>query len=308
MHHYDAYGLTIESVFQLPELAPPARDIAAPDVVIREADLTPVEPTDDESDPERRIDASPSGCRISYEGLGTFRIEGGERVLVDVESEDVPETTAFRRVLEGQILGVLLHLRGVLVLHASAVATDEGAVVFLGDMGAGKSTTATAFDMAGHRLLDDDIVPVRFRDATAIVAPGIPQLKLNPDVADTFDVEVAGEPKDDGKLYVRLDSATGRDWVPLRCCYVLTEGPEVSVRPVPPREQFVVLLDKTYTVGLLDDTGMKPAHFEQCAKLMETTPLRELKRPQRLAALPDLVETVVEDIDVDSDEARRANT
>ncbi|WP_424016469.1 hypothetical protein ACOZ4N_11230 [Halorientalis pallida] len=308
MHHYEAYGLTIESVFQLPELATPAQDVTAPDVVIREGDLTPVKPAGDQPGRERRIDAGPSSCRISYADLGTFRIEDGERVLVDVDAGTVPETVAFRRVLEGQILGVLLHLRGTLLLHASAVATDDGAVVFLGDVGAGKSTTATAFEAAGHRLLDDDIVPIRFREETPVVAPGIPQLKLSPEVADTLDVDVAGEPRDDGKLYVRVDSATGRDWVPLRCCFVLTKGPELSVRPVPPRDRFVVLVDNTYTASLLDETEAMPEHFRRCARLIETTPLRELRRPQRLTALPDLVETVVEDVRADGEGPRRANT
>jgi len=52
----------------------------------------------------------------------------------------------------------LLHLRGVTVLHASACLLPRGLTAFSGKSGAGKTTTARAFDAAGARLISEDLV------------------------------------------------------------------------------------------------------------------------------------------------------
>lgn len=53
----------------------------------------------------------------------------------------------------------LLALQGFTVLHAAAVRVGDRAALFLGDSGAGKSTTARAFSAAGcPRLADDKLV------------------------------------------------------------------------------------------------------------------------------------------------------
>ena len=158
MENYIAYGLEIESVFTLPELRPGQSD-GEPDIVIESASLTPVD-TEADADGERQVDVGPDRCRISYDGVGTFLVENGDRILVDPLSPEIPSTKVFRRLLEGQILGVCCHQRDLLVLHGSAVQIDGGAVVFLGPTGAGKSTTAAAFYGEGYPLLDDDIVVI----------------------------------------------------------------------------------------------------------------------------------------------------
>ena len=67
-----------------------------------------------------------------------------------------------RVFLLGSCLGALLHQRGVLALHASAIETDQGAVLFMGDSGMGKSTTLQAFIKRGYKMLADDITRGRF--------------------------------------------------------------------------------------------------------------------------------------------------
>ena len=54
--------------------------------------------------------------------------------------------------LLGPVLGLLLRLRGVPCLHASAVAFGDSAVAFAGSEGAGKSTTAAALASRGHAV------------------------------------------------------------------------------------------------------------------------------------------------------------
>jgi len=64
-------------------------------------------------------------------------------------------------MLAGHVLATLLLLRGELVLHASAVEVDGGAVALVGNSGAGKSTLAALACREGARLVADDVLRVQ---------------------------------------------------------------------------------------------------------------------------------------------------
>lgn len=300
MYQYTAYGLGIESAFELPELRDSQAGEGAPDVVVRQSSLTPVPERPANTEGERRLDVQPEYCRLSYDDVGTFRIEGDSRILVDPETASVPETKVFRRLLAGQVLGLLCHQRGHLVLHGSAVQVDDRAVVFLGPTGAGKSTTAAAFYRQGYPLLDDDIVVVRFDDGGPVVAPGVPQLKLTPEMEARIDIDSAkAEDTSDvtGKTHYRTETANvDPDAVPLAGCYLLRDGPTASVERVTGRDAILELIANTYTGGLLDETDRNGANFQHCTSIVRNTSVNALARPQDLAALPDLVDAVVSDV------------
>jgi hypothetical protein len=65
--------------------------------------------------------------------------------------------------LLGPVFALVLRLRGIVCLHASAARVGEVAVAFLGCAHAGKSTLAAAFSLAGYPALSDDtatLIPV----------------------------------------------------------------------------------------------------------------------------------------------------
>jgi hypothetical protein len=78
-------------------------------------------------------------------------------------------------LLLGPGLPLLLFADEILCLHASAVAQESGAVLFVGDSGRGKSTLAARL---GARRLADDIVPCTLLDGMPHALPRFPQLKL----------------------------------------------------------------------------------------------------------------------------------
>jgi hypothetical protein len=108
--------------------------------------------------------------------VGRFLLKDGAEIVVAPESqangEDVPV------FLLGTVFGILLHQRGQIVLHASAVEVNGKAVLFCGSSGAGKSTLAAALAQRGYRLLTDDVAITLDLDATPIVHPDGRQLKL----------------------------------------------------------------------------------------------------------------------------------
>jgi hypothetical protein len=93
-------------------------------------------------------------------------------------SSSVEEATSY---LLGPVMGVLLRYRGVLCLHASAVAMNGRAVAFVGPPGAGKSTMAAALCQRGYMVLADDITTIEPRNGTFYVHPAYPGVSLWPD-------------------------------------------------------------------------------------------------------------------------------
>jgi hypothetical protein len=81
----------------------------------------------------------------------------------------------WQRFLVAQVLPFAAVLRGLEVLHASAVATAAGAVALLGPSGAGKTSVATALERAGAgTLLADDVLALERRGEETLAHPGAP--------------------------------------------------------------------------------------------------------------------------------------
>lgn len=296
MRRYVAYGLTIQSEFDLCELRELNPDGAAADVVVRSGEVEPV-PADDGHAETRRIAPRADVCRVTYDAVGSFRVSAGRRITVDAASPKVPETKVFRRLLENELMALLLLQRGMLVLHASAVSVNGRGAIFLGDRGAGKSTTATAFHREGHRLLEDDAVAVRFDEEGPVVLPGVPELRLTPDSVDGLGVDDTAVAVDDWgpeKEYKRVEP--GDEPAPLAGCYVLQEGSETRLREIPARNRLFVLVSSTYAQGLLRETDALGDHFKQCSRIAEDVSIRRLVRPKEYGRLPDVVDLVAADL------------
>lgn len=300
VNYYSAYDFVIESEFEFPEVPEIDSREANPDITIHSGTVEPVTKSATTSE-IRRIDARPGICRVTYDSIGSFLIRDGERIVVDVVSYDVTEKKIFRRLLQNELIAVLLTQRGLLVLHASVVSIEGKAVIFLGDRGAGKSTTAAAFHIHGYPVLEDDTVAVRFDDGFPVVVPGIPQLRLSPDAVTALKFKKTTTPTGDwGPIKQYLDVGTTPGPTPLAACYVLQDGENLEFKQIPPRNQPFVLVTSTYAQGLLRDTGMSSAHFEQCATIVKSSEIKRLVRPRDHAQLPSLVKLVSENI-VNSD-------
>jgi hypothetical protein len=67
--------------------------------------------------------------------------------------------------------------------RSDSLSLADHAVAFVGDAGAGKSTTAAALARRGHSLLSDDVVVLHERDEACFVQPGYRYLCLRPQSA-----------------------------------------------------------------------------------------------------------------------------
>ncbi len=291
MFSYLAYGLTIYSTLSLPELVSAE---AEADVIVR---LEKVayglpEPVDGRS----HFWITDEGIYLFYEEVGTFLVRGGREILID----PIPgvEERVLRLFILGPALGVLLHQRGLLVLHASAVSMNGTAVAFLGGPGWGKSTIAAALYARGYGVVADDVTAVEVAKDHPLVFPGFPQLKLWPEAV----MALGEDPEMLYPLHPHLEKRGQRITkgfspypLPLRCIYVLAEGQILEIESIQPQETLIELIRHFYGIKLLRFSGAS-SHFLRCADLAKKVAIRRLKRPRSLSGLFNVVRTVEEDL------------
>lgn len=292
--NYSVYGLTVSSDLELPELQNESNK-STTDIKIRRSTLEAISGSGNE--PERqRIKAGPDRCRITYESIGTFLIESGERIRYDPVAAGKENEKIFRRLLENQAMTVLLLQRGLLVLHASAVSVDGDAVVFLGSQRAGKSTMTAACHQNGHSMIADDVVAIRFEGGTPMVVPGVPQIRLVGETFEELGIQNTIQYQHDWgpeKRYQPIDDQASA--APIGKVYTLEENETVSIDVMDGSTAFFQLLINTYAQGLLSDTDATTDHFEQCTSLLRTTPVRQLNRPKRYERLPEVLDILARD-------------
>ena len=288
---YGAFGLSIHSAFTLPEL--PAGK-AAGEVSVRYGTVRCVLPEALAAGTCFR--ATRDQVHLFWGDVGSFLVRGGREIIVEPAAG--VEESVLRLFILGPALAVLLHQRGRLVLHGSAVALDGGAVVFLGGPGWGKSTLAAALYARGHGILADDVTAVDADAGRPMVFPGFPQLKLWPEAA----AALGDGPETLLRIHPMLEKRArpaGRGFpeapLPLKRIYVLAKGSAHALEPLRPQEALVELVRHSYCARLLQALDAR-RHFLHCASLANRVPVCRLKGERSLSALPDLAHLVEEDL------------
>ena len=73
--------------------------------------------------------------------------------------------------LFGTVAALVLARRAQFALHATSLEVHGHGLAIAGVSGAGKSTTSLRLWQRGHRLVADDVSPIRFEDRLAVVHP-----------------------------------------------------------------------------------------------------------------------------------------
>ncbi|MBZ5608971.1 MAG: hypothetical protein LAP38_11980 [Acidobacteriia bacterium] len=289
MYSYTAYGLNIESEIQLPTLA---HGSSAADVQVRRGSV--IRPAEANG---HATWTTPSDIYFRFENFGVIQISGGTEIVVDAAGVDDGIAGLF---VQGPAMGALLHQRGLLVLHASAVIANGGAVAFLGHSGRGKSTMAAALVKLGYCAFSDDLVPVSLSIGRPIALPGYPFLKLGQDAGTTLGYEIdqsAAVAPDDNRRHVAVEGADPDVPLPLARIYILEEGDRPEIELLKPQEAAVELIRYSYASPCLGGSGMSAFHLQSCAALVDCLPIRRLRRPRRLDLLQEVAELVQRDFE-----------
>lgn len=293
MYRYSAYGLEIASEMRIPELEESSENES--DVTIR---YGPVEKPHFDHEAQHSVARRTSNGHVYYiRDIGGIRVEDGDILIAD--PLEGAQERGFRFLVSGIGLGLLLHQRGLMTLHASAVALQDQVVGFVGPKGMGKSTTAAAFHAHGHPVVTDDLLVLDIADDQITVRPGFPHLKLYPE-------SIKGSLKEDPDRIPKIDpQGSKRSYntqaeslsssLPLRCLYVLDyesdqdeHSPPYS-RAMRGDQACVELIRHSYIPRLLPEEALSQQHLERSAQVARTVPVRRLYREESLDHLSELV-------------------
>lgn len=286
MFSYCAYHLNIASELELPEL--PTTQ-AQPDIVIQFAAVDFERPDDNWS---RRTYASEDGqCLYQiYQGVGKFQVKQGQEIWIDPEP-GVTEAK-IRAFLLGPVLGALLHQRGCLVLHASCVRMEAGAVAFMGAARQGKSTLTSFLHQQGYPLVADDKVVVKLNTPVPTVIPGFPLFRLWPDAVAALGLENQQLPQlfpGIEKQIHYLEAGFCTDPVPLVALYVLNTADKIEISPLTGQDAFWELTSQRYMAPAIQFIGEDPRQFWQMGQVVQRVPIYQLSRPRRFEVMPEVI-------------------
>jgi len=212
----------------------------------------------------------------------------------------------------GPVLGLLLRLRGVTCLHASAVAFGDHSIAFVGASGTGKSTIAAAFALQGYGTISDDIVALSEEKGTFQVMPGYPRLCLWPESVRMLFGSADALPRilpQEEKRILSLEAGTARlEMRPLRLAaiYVLRERRShlaPSIEAVRARPALLSLVADTFANRVLD-RETRASEFDVLSRLVTCVPVRRVFPHKDLSRISDLCHVIREDFAALKDSAR----
>ncbi len=293
MRSYRVSGLTVDSDIALPSFAELDR-AGVPDIVVSAGAI-----------PEHVADVRLIGPNwylgqdrivLGIPGVVRMMMRGGDTLIYAVEPGAAPEEVAI--FLTGTGIGILLHQRRAIVLHASAVRVGDHAVLFCGPSGEGKSTLAAALCEAGHDLVADDFCRIELRDGAApLVHPDGRQMRLWEDATDGLGIAArrgAQVRSAIRKFYVAPRTVSGRP-LPIGAIYALREAraPFAPGLHVPNLVDAALIVRRNaYRPLLVREMDQKQLYFEASARLVRDVGIHILARPLDFAAMPDAVATL----------------
>ena len=190
MKLYHLYGLAVASDFECPELT----EITPEQAVARNYETVYLDRADAPLTlPEGRqyaswMRATRDACLYQIPDTARMLMERPDRISVEMLPGGVESD--MRAYLFGIGFATLVHMRGLIPLHISAISTPDGVVAFTGPSGAGKSTKVAELHFKhGWPIICDDVAVLHPTDETPLLHAGMNRIKLWKDAVERFGID-----------------------------------------------------------------------------------------------------------------------
>jgi hypothetical protein len=290
-----AFGLLIESGRAFQELAPATGPVESGCERVR-IEWKPRAPLPEAA--RTRLgglfEATPDSFALNVPGVARYVVNSQS---IEVHPSTDADDQSIRAFLFGSAVGALLHMRGLTVLHGSAVVTPGGeAAVFCGMTTAGKSTLAAGLAARGHPLLADDIAALsQGPDGRTWVQPGLARTKLWRHSLESLALSGLASAENQvrpgiDKYALQLPMAIAP--APLRWIYELhaREQGELTIEPIAGLARINALVTHTFRPRYVLALGRQPQQLRRAAQLAPQVDMWRIERPRREATLDAIVE------------------
>ena len=284
---YRVYGLSVESELELPELVPIAKH--APQVSICFGSVP--ESLEEKIFQWSWCEASRNEFLFTIKNVARYYVADGCRITIDRRmglNSGVP-LSDIRLWLLGSAFGALLHQRGLLPLHVSAVQAPTGVWAFTGESGEGKSTLAGFLNKRhGWRLVSDDVCVIDQNGVAPIIQPGPRKLKLWPDAMAHLGFNNCKRTRDlsnTEKFQIYLPGEDGYQPEALRAIVMLESGENgesATIQKLSGLEAFNACLNTVYRPYMDKCFKLPEQRIVELTRLCQSIEVFRFRRPRSL--------------------------
>ncbi len=296
MYQYHAYGLIITSELKLNGLT--ENNNEKHDVIIRFG-ITPTILKNSIVQNNNQM-INEHQFLITIPDVARFYVQNGNEIII----EKLPDSNEgdIQVFLMGTVFAYVLQYREYLVLHGSAILFKDHAIIFSGNSGAGKSTTAMSFAQKGYIVLTDDLVAIKTNSNGQLeLIPGWPRLKLWHDALDHFKENTDNLIKVQNKLnkfeFPIQNSVVNA--IPINSFYELNIGNsnEIELHKVTNKlDKLNLFIKNTFRYYMLKGLAKSGVHLKQCTILANSIKTNIVNRPHSSFTIDQLVTKLEYDI------------
>jgi hypothetical protein len=239
--------------------------------------------------------ARPGALLRVVPGVGRFFAYDG--TTLDYCTEPGAPSDAVEALLEGGVLGALIHQRGELPFHASTLIAPQRDVVvaIAGESGSGKSTTTFELIRRGWMMLSDDLTRVTIEERTPIVWPGRSRLRLTGDACARFGIDTtACAPVPNWPDKYMIDVERWHEPRPLDALIALArnDGP-LEIERMSGAAALRAIAEQTYRLHYVTALGQTRRHLELVAATASFTAVFRTRGRGSVAEVASAIESSV---------------
>lgn len=174
--------------------------------------------------------------------IATFSIRSGKKVLIMAHPETSKEILEL--YLRGTVLAILLYQKGVFCMHASSVLSKNKVILFAGNSGSGKSTTAYILHKAGYPCLNDDVTPIYCTQSAIETRSLTSEIKIDKVLLSDDSTPYRAVPSQEHKVFFPI--AAKKDPISIHCMYVFRWGEHFAITEITGSEKLNILLQHVF--------------------------------------------------------------
>jgi len=234
---------------------------------------------------DESVQANGEEYLFHFPGIGRIYVRGGEYMLI--EQVDGADEVILWQLILGAGASIAGFRRGLVPIHASAVASGDHCVAFAGQSTAGKSTLAALLNGLGYDLHADDLCLADCSGEHVMVGSGVSELRLCDDAVGTAgwqDIEPYARHASAAKSVFRWNETRNASRR-LQSIYVLefaSAGVEPGIYPITGIETLEALIDCLRLRLPLLLTGPAKRYFQLLTTLTRQVAMFRFVRPRDL--------------------------